>query len=89
MYAYCTHGIIDMELQIQHLDDDHHQYARNNSNNDRTQCIQCIASGGNSDQPGQGGVQAHGDIRLSVLFPCINHGGAGSYGRSNGGGKKN
>ena len=53
MYAYCTHGIIDMELQIQHLDDDNHQYAGYYSYDDSSECIQCIASCGDPYQPGQ------------------------------------
>ena len=51
-----------------------------------TQAGDGVAPGGDGDQTGQGGVEAHGHVRLAVLAPGQGHAHHGSNGGSQGGG---
>ena len=89
MDANRAHRVVDVECQVQKLYHNCHQNPGTHSDNRRADGVHSVTSGSNTHESGKGGVQAHGNIRLSVLHPCITHGGAGGDRRSNGRRQKN
>ena len=65
--------IVHVETHVQDLHRQIHEDPRDNANNRCSERIHAGAASGDGDQSGQRGVEAHGDIRLSVLPPGKEH----------------
>ena len=89
MDTHSAHGIVHMQFEIQHLDHDHDQDTGHDPDDCSAQSVQRITARRDAHQPRQGGVQAHGNIRLAVFDPGIEHGGAGGHRRGDGGRQEN
>ena len=77
--VHCANGIVDVELQVQRLDHDDHQNARDEANDGGAYRVKGVAARRNCHQTGEGGVEAHGNVRLAVLYPGVEQRGAGGH----------
>ena len=77
-----------MQFQIQHLDNDDNQDARDDADDDGAKRVHGVTAGGYADQTGQRGVQTHRNIRFSVLEPGKEHRGTCGNGRCDRSGHK-
>ena len=73
MNSYGTNWIINVNLIITEPYTKYNKQTRNSTYHDRTKCIYNITAGSYSNKSSQRSVQTHGNIRLSVLYPCKDH----------------
>ena len=79
-----AHGIVHMETDIQDLHREIHDDAGDDADHGRADSVHAGAARRDRDQSGQRGVEAHGDVRLSVLLPRKQHTGDRGHGRRDG-----
>ena len=92
--VYAVYGdradrIVHMEAGVQHFNRQIHKDPRADADDKRADGIDARAARRNGDQTGEGGVQAHGDIRFAVLPPGEDHAGDGRRRGRDGGGPEN
>ena len=78
-----AHRVVNAQLVIQSPDAKDHQDAGHRADDNGAQRIRHVTRSGDGYQPGQGGVQAHRDVRLPILDPGEDHAGDGRHRRGN------
>ena len=84
MYRYRTDRVIHMESHIHCFNREIHQNTRPDSDQECAERVYARTSCRDSNQSGQRRIEAHGDIRLSVLHPGEQHARYGRHRRSYG-----
>ena len=73
MNTYGTDRIVDVKLQIKELNDYNYQDTGYDTDDDGAESVQRVTACGDTDKAGQRAVQAHRNIRLTVLDPGVKH----------------
>ena len=86
VHSHSAYRVVNMQFLIQQLHNQHHQNTGHSADDPGAQSVRYITGGSHSHQSGQRAVQGHGHIRLAVLDPSKDHGGASGHSRRYGGG---
>ena len=71
--SHSAHRIVNAQHIVQEPYAEHHQQTGNRANDQGAEAVRHIAGGRDGHQSRQGGVQAHGNIGLSITDPCKDH----------------
>ncbi|GFI51506.1 hypothetical protein IMSAGC020_02720 [Lachnospiraceae bacterium] len=73
MHCNCSDRIVNTKYMVKKPNTKHDQKACNYSNHNRTECIRHITRRCDCHKSCQRCVQTHGNIRLSIFYPCKDH----------------